>query len=250
MKRVATAVVLIPLVLAAVLWLPPWMFSIAAGIVALIAADEFIRIAQANNVWPSRWATMVGVALCFVAFLLRGRDAAIGPAYVRICGGLFFATWQHPHAMMALLLFTALAALVTGMFRDELATVLPGAATSAFTVVYLGFTLSSLAWIKDLQFGPFLLLYLFVVVWSGDIFAYYIGRAIGRHKMAPRVSPKKTWEGAAASLVASVLLGTLFFHAAPTVTAWMARVGVLAQTSGEPLALGRVVGLSAWLNIV
>ena len=49
--------------------------------------------------------------------------------------------------------------------------------------------------------GAFYLLYLLLVVWAGDIFAYFVGKSMGRHLMAPRISPKKTWEGAAASLV-------------------------------------------------
>ena len=55
--------------------------------------------------------------------------------------------------------------------------------------------------------GAFWLLYLLLVVWAGDIFAYFVGRSLGRHLMAPRISPKKTWEGAAASLAASLVVG-------------------------------------------
>jgi phosphatidate cytidylyltransferase len=51
------------------------------------------------------------------------------------------------------------------------------------------------------------LMYALLLNWAGDSGAYYVGRAFGKHKMAPRVSPKKSWEGAAASVVASVLVG-------------------------------------------
>jgi phosphatidate cytidylyltransferase len=50
-------------------------------------------------------------------------------------------------------------------------------------------------------------MYALLLNWAGDSGAYYVGRAFGKHKMAPRVSPKKSWEGAAASVVASVLVG-------------------------------------------
>ena len=52
-----------------------------------------------------------------------------------------------------------------------------------------------------------MLLYLLLLVWAGDIFAYFVGRSFGRHLMSPRISPKKTWEGALASLLASLVVG-------------------------------------------
>jgi phosphatidate cytidylyltransferase len=51
------------------------------------------------------------------------------------------------------------------------------------------------------------LMYALLLNWAGDIAAYYIGRAFGKHKMAPRISPQKSWEGAAASSIAAVLVG-------------------------------------------
>jgi phosphatidate cytidylyltransferase len=54
------------------------------------------------------------------------------------------------------------------------------------------------------------LVYALALNWVGDIAAYYVGRSVGRHKLAPRVSPKKSWEGAAASLAASVVFGGFY----------------------------------------
>src|SRR6185503_8495441 len=58
--------------------------------------------------------------------------------------------------------------------------------------------------------GPYWLLYAMLVSWVGDVAAYYIGSLIGRHKLAPRISPGKSWEGAIASLVASVIFGVIY----------------------------------------
>jgi phosphatidate cytidylyltransferase len=57
-----------------------------------------------------------------------------------------------------------------------------------------------------------MIIFLMAVVWSGDIFAYFIGKSFGRKEMSLRISPKKTWEGAVASLLASVGFGTLLHH--------------------------------------
>ena len=53
--------------------------------------------------------------------------------------------------------------------------------------------------------GPSLVTFLLCVVWAGDIVAMYVGRTLGRHKMAPQLSPNKTWEGAAGSVIGSLL---------------------------------------------
>ena len=65
--------------------------------------------------------------------------------------------------------------------------------------------------------GAFFVLFLMLVVWTGDIAAYYVGGAIGKHKLAPRVSPGKSWEGAIASAVGAVLVAILLLHFASPV---------------------------------
>jgi len=72
-------------------------------------------------------------------------------------------------------------------------------------VFYIGLSLITLPLLSAQENGPALLLFLFFAVWAGDIAALYIGKLFGRHKMAPHLSPGKTWEGAAASLAASAL---------------------------------------------
>ena len=64
-------------------------------------------------------------------------------------------------------------------------------------IVYIGFSLLTLVFLRMMPAGWFFVLFTFFVVWAGDTFAYYVGRAFGRIPFAPRISPKKTWEGAA-----------------------------------------------------
>jgi phosphatidate cytidylyltransferase len=101
--------------------------------------------------------------------------------------------------------------------------------------------------------GAFYLLYLLLVVWAGDIFAYFVGKSIGRHLMAPRISPKKTWEGAVASVVASVAVGWLLFSNAERISSALLSVGLITRPNGmfglEQPAMGPIIALTIVLNI-
>lgn len=81
---------------------------------------------------------------------------------------------------------------------------------SFLTLTYGAVLLPSIGFLVDIDRN--LLLLLFTIVWSGDTFAYFIGKRFGKHKMAPVLSPKKTWEGAVASFVASVVFGVGFIY--------------------------------------
>lgn len=84
--------------------------------------------------------------------------------------------------------------------------------------------------------GGVFLLSLMAIVWVADIFAYFVGRTFGRHKLAPHISPGKTWEGAAGGLAAVLLYGLAWFFAPP---AWAGQsyVGVLRDQYGAVVAL-------------
>jgi phosphatidate cytidylyltransferase len=101
--------------------------------------------------------------------------------------------------------------------------------------------------------GGFLLLYLLLVVWAGDIFAYFVGKSIGRHLMAPRISPKKTWEGAAASLAASLAVGVLLFHYALPLSSALLNAGLIERRDGlfglEKPALWPIILLTIAINM-
>lgn len=245
MKRVLTALLLVPLVLAAVFWTPIWIFSLLVGAVALLALHEFLHIAEQSGIAVFRPLAMVLVALLFVAFpYFAGHDATVGlyPARVLVV----------PESALLVLLGTlacAFLALTLGLRRDDLGGSLAAAATTTLAIPYIAMTLGSLVLLRDLRYGPWLLLYLFVVVWSGDIFAYYTGRALGRHLMAPRISPKKTWEGAVASFAGSVALGVVMFLFMPELTGWLVRIHALTFAAPRVPPLVDAIALSALLNV-
>ena len=83
--------------------------------------------------------------------------------------------------------------------------------TSLLGVPYIGLPVIAMIWLRsDTDYGFSLIIYLFVIVWSVDIFAYLSGRSFGGPKLAPSISPKKTWSGFIGGVCAGTLAGVLF----------------------------------------
>jgi phosphatidate cytidylyltransferase len=88
---------------------------------------------------------------------------------------------------------------------------LTGSATGLLTVAYLGLTATCLGWLRlwpQGSLGIRLLIFFMVAIWLGDSGAYYVGKHLGRHRMSPKISPKKTWEGLIACVVTTLLAAT------------------------------------------
>src|SRR5262249_13412852 len=122
--------------------------------------------------------------------------------------------------------------LTLAMRRTDLATGYPAAAASSFAFVYLAIPMALLVQIRQQPAGAILVIYTLLAVWAGDIFAYFVGKAIGRHRMSPEISPKKTWEGALASVVASVAIGTLWLQHAEGTSTWLLHLGLIERRDG------------------
>jgi phosphatidate cytidylyltransferase len=181
MKRIITAAVLIPLVLLLALG-PFWLVTLVAAVVAEFTAWEYLGLANATGAKTPRVAVIAAIAVLFLC-AFRNADL-IGPALVAL----------------SLILFLVCA------FRSALERVLLDTAASVFGLIYIGFSLATVPLLSAQENGPSLLLLLFFVVWSGDIAALYVGKNLGRRKLAPRLSPNKTWEGTVASVAASLLI--------------------------------------------
>jgi phosphatidate cytidylyltransferase len=143
--------------------------------------------------------------------------------------------------------------LTIAMRRADLSSGYPPQAAAAFAFIYIALPMGMLVQLRQQWAGGFYLLYLLLVVWAGDIFAYFVGKAMGRHLMAPRISPKKTWEGAAASLAASLAVGWLLFRYALPLSSAMLRVGLIDRRNGlfglERPSMFPIIVLTIILNI-
>lgn len=242
LKRIATAVVLIPIVLVLILRAPVSVLAVVAGVVALLTIHEFLKLTESYGVRPLRVLTYIfaGIFFLLLAFNVGNEKPLLSTAVFVYCLG--FA------AAIAPFLF-----LMRAMRNEELSSGYPAAAASVFAFTYIALPMGMLVQLRQQWAGAFYLLYLLLVVWAGDILAYFVGKSIGRHLMAPRISPKKTWEGAAASLVASVGVGWVLFHYALPLSSALLRAGLIERRDGmfalEPPAMGPVILLTIVLNI-
>lgn len=201
MKRIATAVVAIPLVVLITIYSPDWIFAFVVGLVSALAVEEFLSLGEKKGIGrPGQWF-LAPAAVVGISFL----------------GGTGWVITALGLAVISILTVT--------IFSDPIETALGRVGVGLGGVVYCSITLGFLVLMPRK-----LILLLFAIIWVGDTAAYYGGRAFGRHFLAPKVSPKKTGEGAMAGLIGSVIVGTAggaWFLGEP----WLNVLGISAVTA-------------------
>ena len=241
-KRIATAVVLIPLVLLLVLKAPLYVLALVAGAVALLAIAEFLKLVTHYAVQPLGLATYAFVALFFLFVIAASANRTPLVETTAMLYGIALAAALAPFVF-----------LTVAMRRADLKSGYPAAAASSFAFVYVAIPMALLVGIREQPAGAIWTIYTLLAVWAGDIFAYFVGKSLGRHLMSPEISPKKTWEGAVASILASVIVGTLWFQHAPGISAALLRAGLIERRDGmfglEQPQLWPIILLSALVNI-
>jgi phosphatidate cytidylyltransferase len=223
MKRVLTAVVLIPVVLLILFKAPDWFFSSFIGLIAVLAVHEYFGIAIKYQRCLHVYAIEVAIGLYFLGHALH-RISAFG-----VHG--FGSTFEQWTVSLTGFRVLPLMLLAIGLAFQELSEALPAAAISYFAFLYIGFTLGEVSLIGHIDNGRILIFVFLLVVWSGDIFAYYVGKSIGRHKFAPIVSPKKTWEGTIASTLGAILVSVVLFRYLPQIGKGLVHLDVLPSSS-------------------
>ncbi|MBR3502756.1 MAG: phosphatidate cytidylyltransferase [Clostridia bacterium] len=178
MKRITTGLVL-AVVLVALWFLKGPVLRVALSLIAFAAVGEMVRTLDAAGMRPVRWAPMLFAALAMPVYLLFGREA-VGPLFA-----LFSVAGFAAVVLRGRVDFDAMAATV-------------------FPMVYPGFMLTFFFPLQDI--GAPLLATLavglaFLNALITDVFAWGVGRLLGRHPLTPEISPKKTVEGALGGLV-------------------------------------------------
>jgi phosphatidate cytidylyltransferase len=211
LKRVATAAVLIPFVVLLVLKAPTGAVSIATALVIVLAMFEFFALGEAIGHRAYRlWTSACALVLVYVQYLMAmdmQHSLGSGQPLHRIFG-LF--TLPTPTVADVLFVFLLGVAVLTLATRRPLVEALPAAGISSSALLLVALPLTFAIRIHGISLvGKYLLLFSLVITWVGDTAAYFVGRSIGRHPFAPHLSPKKSWEGAAASFLGSILVALL-----------------------------------------
>ncbi|QIM62802.1 phosphatidate cytidylyltransferase [Pasteurellaceae bacterium Orientalotternb1] len=212
-QRVLSAIVMIAVALAALFGLPPLPFTLAlAGIIVL-------------GMWE--WAQFVGikrpVARAIVGFVTFGLLLFPIMASTNYIQAARFLTDETTPLLLlggiwwivAIILVISYPSSATWWNKSIAAKFIFGFCT--LIPFFIGIlALRFYNYNLDQFQGTYLLLYVFLLVWGADSGAYFVGRAIGKHKLAPKVSPGKSWEGAIGGVLTSAVIATIFLNLAPS----------------------------------
>lgn len=227
-KRVAVAAVGIPLAIY-ILYLGGWPLAILLSIIAGLGANEFVRIARQRDVHPQRALTIIASV-----------------AYVLIAAGLPNPMRAAPWHWLLTTMFVILSAATVIWTRGVEGKPLASAGAMVFGALLTGGTLCYAMFLRQSQseakYGLMLVLYPLAVTWINDTFAYFGGRSFGKHKMIPRVSPGKTWEGTFSGMAGSVLTSMLYSRLVFENTLDMPFPLWAAALGGVVLSIAAVVG--------
>ncbi|WP_075182130.1 phosphatidate cytidylyltransferase [Pantoea sp. 1.19] len=209
-SRLITALILIPVVIAALFLLPPAGFAITTLVICMLAAWEWGQLAgfvtRTQRVWV---AVLCGLLLSLMLFTLPAYQNDVHTP--RIGGALWAALGWWLMALALVLSYPRSAAFWRG---SSLLKLLFGLLT--IVPFFWGMlALRQYHYQDDHTLGAWWLLYVMILVWGADSGAYLFGKLFGKHKLAPRVSPGKTWEGFFGGLLTSALIAWLFGTWAP-----------------------------------
>ncbi|MGE5236109.1 MAG: phosphatidate cytidylyltransferase [Acidobacteriota bacterium] len=188
--REATAFLLIPIVVAGIWYLPPWVYLAVVWLIGMMAAWELLALQRALTHPVQRVPTLVALGLALPALWW---------------GGL-------PNGGWILAAVVLLVPLVYLLGRRPIEGATAGIADAVFTAVFFAVTGGAMGLLRTAfpgALGAKVVLTHCLTVWAGDSGAFYLGTRFGRHRLAPQVSPKKSWEGAVGG-AAGTLFGVWF----------------------------------------
>lgn len=229
-QRVVTAVVLLAILVPAIFLAPPWVWGLVSLAMLAIAGTEWGRLLGAPAGGRALGAALAVAGIAYVAWR-SGVPGGAPPAIVAVLAAASLAFWLS----------------VAPVSLSRVHRVGPAWAVAALVLAACWLALYELRLI-----GAAMLVSAMAIVWLADIGAYFAGRTFGRHKLAPRVSPGKTWEGVAGGVAAVLAV------AVGVALAWPATAGEggatvfsswLAARAGWPVALAVLAGV-AGLSVV
>jgi phosphatidate cytidylyltransferase len=211
-RRLGTAAVALPLLLLALFKGHPWVVVLVVAVAVALGLWELYALLAAREVPPLRVAGGVATALLFYESLTPG--------------------WSRVPCLPAAALVVLLASLGRAHDIPRSITAAAGTLLGAVYLGSLGGTLAALRTVDHSRTGPWALMLLLTVIMSADTAAYFTGSALGRHKLAPAISPGKTVEGLLGAVVGGVVAALV-----------VRRFGLPSMPLGHAALLGAGVSL-------
>lgn len=215
-KRLVVAIIAIPLIVGLVLWASPLHFFLVLGVLVLLAQYEFYRL------FPS---------IPFDSGIWMGLSSGIGFFYVIYLKSVGSVPPETLDSVLLLLFLTALGGTLFsgGIERmGHLPVVWLG-------IMYVPFLMGTLLLIRGIPGGAGWIIYLLALTWIVDAGGYFVGKGLGRNKMAPTISPGKTWEGAVGGAVLGIIFSVAVTRYLPGHTSRVAMlcIGGLLSVTGQ-----------------
>jgi phosphatidate cytidylyltransferase len=218
-QRELVALAAIPVLAATIIWLPAWVFLVILGSAVALACDELLNMDRSAGFAVGRWLPITLIVV------------------------LMAVSWAYGPTALAVASVAVLIILPTARLADPRAPEggLGAVAAESFSILYLGATTACLGWLRLWPGEPDgikLMLFFLVCIWVGDSGAYYVGKNFGKHKMSPRISPNKTFEGLAGGVLttfvaAAVAAWALDLDLAPVHVAALAAILAAAAPLGD-----------------
>jgi phosphatidate cytidylyltransferase len=226
-QRVITALLLIPLPVAATWFGEPWFTSLVS-IFGVLAAFEFYRLGSAARVSP---ATYLGLAFTLIFIVSRNPDLLTR-----------LETSLDPTLVSPLILAAAVVLTMTWiLLRGQQDGAIASWAWTMAGILYTGWLFGHVVALRGLTDGRNWVFLILLATVASDTMAFFIGSAIGRHKLTPRISPNKTWEGAIAGIVGAAAFSLLFV---PTrIFGLNSTIHIQGLGYGEAILLGVLVSV-------
>jgi phosphatidate cytidylyltransferase len=245
-KRVATALVLIPVVVGLVLFASTAVVGVATAVITVLALWEYFALGEAIGHRAFRVLT-VGSSLLLIYIQWRVLRpfyyvyATLATGTIGLRPGSAATTPGLPNRISAMYsMGTVFFVFVLGLTifilwtRRPLVETLPAAGISSSALMLVAFPLSYAVRLHGLrEDGPKLLLFALVITWAGDTAAYFVGRAMGRHPLAPHISPKKTWEGSVGSMIGSLIVAWGFSYWLRIPIGHLVAMAVIGNVAGQ-----------------
>jgi phosphatidate cytidylyltransferase len=222
-KRIGSAVVLIPVFVWVTTGVPAWVFQLLVVAASAVACAELARMFERTGRPISTWLT-VGVGTALTASFATSLYAGLGDDGKSL-------RWM-PTPELALVVGVVL--ICSAPLWTSGRPLVESTANTLFGAIYVGWLLGYAIWLQGRAGGPQLVLFLVGVTWAGESAAYLVGSSVGRHRLAPILSPRKTVEGAVAQIIASIA-------AALALGGWLLPACSLVGAAGAGAVLG-VVG--------